>query len=65
MNTFILESEFSPKGDQQQAIDALTEGVHAGKRHQGVAGCHGLGKDVYHGERHCHDPEADVGRGAQ
>ncbi len=44
MNTFILESEFSPKGDQQQAIDALTEGVNAGKRHQVLLGVTGSGK---------------------
>ena len=44
MNTFMLESEFSPKGDQQQAIDALTEGVNAGKRHQVLLGVTGSGK---------------------
>ena len=44
MNTFKLESEFSPKGDQRQAIDALTEGVHAGKRHQVLLGVTGSGK---------------------
>ena len=46
MNTFILESEFSPKGDQQQAIDALTEGVNAGKQHQVLLGVTGSGKTV-------------------
>ena len=44
MNTFKLESEFSPKGDQQQAIDALTEGVNAGTRHQVLLGVTGSGK---------------------
>ena len=44
MNTFQLESEFSPKGDQRQAIDALTEGVNAGKRHQVLLGVTGSGK---------------------
>ena len=44
MNTFRLESEFSPKGDQRQAIDALTEGVNAGKRHQVLLGVTGSGK---------------------
>ena len=44
MNTFILESEFSPKGDQRQVIDALTEGGHAGKRHQVLLGVTGSGK---------------------
>lgn len=44
MNAFKLESDFSPRGDQQQAIDALTEGVHAGKRHQVLLGVTGSGK---------------------
>lgn len=44
MNEFRLESEFSPKGDQQQAIESLTEGVHAGKRHQVLLGVTGSGK---------------------
>ena len=44
MNTFKLESEFSPKGDQQQAIDALTQGVRAGQRHQVLLGVTGSGK---------------------
>ncbi len=44
VNPFILESEFSPKGDQHQAIDALTEGVEAGQRHQVLLGVTGSGK---------------------
>ncbi len=44
MNTFKLESEFSPKGDQRQAIEVLTEGVCAGKRHQVLLGVTGSGK---------------------
>ena len=44
MVAFTLESDFSPKGDQQQAIDALTEGVHAGKSHQVLLGVTGSGK---------------------
>ena len=44
MNTFRLESEFSPKGDQRQAFDALTEGVNTGKQHQVLLGVTGSGK---------------------
>ncbi|MDE0144541.1 MAG: excinuclease ABC subunit UvrB [Nitrospira sp.] len=44
MNAFKLESDFSPKGDQRQAIGALTEGVHASKRHQVLLGVTGSGK---------------------
>lgn len=44
MNKFTLYSEFSPKGDQVQAIEKLTEGVLAGKRHQVLLGVTGSGK---------------------
>ncbi len=44
MSKFILESEFSPKGDQGQAIAALTEGVNVGKKHQVLLGVTGSGK---------------------
>ena len=44
MSKFVLESEFSPKGDQSKAIAALTEGVHAGERHQVLLGVTGSGK---------------------
>ena len=44
MSKFILESEFSPRGDQGQAIAALVEGVNVGKRHQVLLGVTGSGK---------------------
>jgi len=44
MSHFILESEFSPKGDQGQAIVGLTEGVTLGKKHQVLLGVTGSGK---------------------
>lgn len=44
MSHFVLESEFSPKGDQSKAIAALTEGVNAGKKHQVLLGVTGSGK---------------------
>ncbi len=44
MSKFILESEFLPKGDQRHAIDALTEGVNAGTKHQVLLGVTGSGK---------------------
>jgi excinuclease ABC subunit B len=44
MNRFILHSEFSPKGDQIQAIDRLNQGVLSGKKHQVLLGVTGSGK---------------------
>ncbi|MHC1597030.1 MAG: DEAD/DEAH box helicase family protein, partial [Methermicoccaceae archaeon] len=41
---FALVSEFEPKGDQQQAIDALVEGVKSGAKHQTLLGVTGSGK---------------------
>ena len=44
MSKFILESEFSPKGDQRKAIDGLTDGVNDGATHQVLLGVTGSGK---------------------
>ncbi|HDT13800.1 MAG TPA: excinuclease ABC subunit B, partial [Candidatus Aminicenantes bacterium] len=44
MNAFQLRSEFTPKGDQVQAIERLTEGLTAGARHQVLMGVTGSGK---------------------
>ncbi len=44
MMSFRLESEFSPRGDQAQAIDKLTAGVRAGTRQQVLLGVTGSGK---------------------
>ena len=41
---FQLVSEFTPKGDQPQAIAALTRGVSQGKRNQVLLGVTGSGK---------------------
>jgi excinuclease ABC subunit B len=41
---FQLVTDFVPKGDQPQAIDALTEGLGAGQRHQVLLGVTGSGK---------------------
>jgi len=41
---FELVSEFEPKGDQPQAIDALVRGLEAGKRFQTLLGVTGSGK---------------------
>ncbi len=42
--TFLLTSDFVPKGDQVQAIDRLTEGLRSGARHQVLKGVTGSGK---------------------
>ena len=44
MNSFKLVSEFGPKGDQPQAIEALSEGVLEGAQHQVLLGVTGSGK---------------------
>jgi excinuclease ABC subunit B len=41
---FQLVSSFEPKGDQQNAIDSLSEGMKAGLRHQILLGVTGSGK---------------------
>src|SRR5438876_2778616 len=42
--TFRLRADFTPEGDQPQAIAALTEGVRAGTPHQVLLGVTGSGK---------------------
>ena len=41
---FILQSPFQPMGDQPQAIEELSEGVEAHRRHQVLLGATGTGK---------------------
>lgn len=43
-NKFELISDFSPQGDQPQAIDQLVEGVKMGEKHQTLLGATGTGK---------------------
>jgi len=44
MRRFELVSEFTPQGDQVQAIDRLSEGLESGERHQVLKGVTGSGK---------------------
>src|SRR5881628_1133903 len=44
MMSFRLESEFSPRGDQAQAIEKLTAGVRGGTKQQALLGVTGSGK---------------------
>lgn len=44
MEKFELHSEYTPKGDQPEAIDKLVSGVLAGKRAQVLLGATGTGK---------------------
>ena len=44
MDRFELVSDFSPKGDQPEAINALIEGLKAGKKFQTLLGVTGSGK---------------------
>ena len=44
MVEFKLVSDFTPKGDQPQAIEKLTKGIYEGKKHQTLLGATGTGK---------------------
>jgi excinuclease ABC subunit B len=44
MATFKLISQFGPQGDQQQAIEALVEGLKRGEKYQTLLGVTGSGK---------------------
>lgn len=43
-NGFELISEYSPQGDQPQAVEQLVEGIKMGKKHQTLLGATGTGK---------------------
>jgi excinuclease ABC subunit B len=44
MSVYNLVSDFKPKGDQPQAIDALVKGIEEGAKHQTLLGVTGSGK---------------------
>jgi len=44
MPVFNLKSEYEPAGDQPKAIEALTEGIKSGLKHQTLLGVTGSGK---------------------
>ena len=44
MTEFKLNSEFTPQGDQPQAIDGLVQGLNNGEKHQVLLGITGSGK---------------------
>tara|TARA_Y100001968_G_scaffold242752_1_gene226452 strand:+ start:11211 stop:13247 length:2037 start_codon:yes stop_codon:yes gene_type:complete len=44
MNNYILQSPYSPKGDQPEAISKLVKGVNKGKQYQTLLGATGTGK---------------------
>ena len=44
MNKFVLKSEYTPKGDQPEAIRKLVEGIRSNKKHQVLLGATGTGK---------------------
>ena len=49
MSVFQLNPEFSPQGDQAQAIAKLTKSLRAGNRHQTLLGVTGSGKTLAYG----------------
>ena len=44
MERFKLSADFTPKGDQEKAIAALSEGIERGEKHQVLLGVTGSGK---------------------
>ncbi len=44
MNSFNLNSEYTPRGDQQNAIDSLVKGLHEDQKFQTLLGVTGSGK---------------------
>ncbi|NLM89686.1 MAG: DEAD/DEAH box helicase family protein, partial [Candidatus Cloacimonetes bacterium] len=44
MQRFKLISDYTPSGDQPEAIEALIKGIEEGKRHQVLLGVTGSGK---------------------
>ncbi len=44
MDRFVLKSEFSPTGDQPEAIESLVQGLESGERMQTLLGVTGSGK---------------------
>ena len=41
---FEIHSDFQPRGDQPEAIDALVKGIESGMKHQVLLGVTGSGK---------------------
>ena len=53
MNRFKLVSEFGPKGDQPQAIEAFEQGCsERAPRLPSPSGCDRLWKNLHHGQCH-------------
>jgi len=46
VQSFVVESEYTPAGDQPQAIEALAAGLEAGERFQTLLGITGSGKSA-------------------
>ena len=59
MDHFELHSNYSPTGDQPQAIKELTDGILRGDKEQTR-----LGQDVYDGEHHRELQPSNAGSGA-
>ena len=47
---FKLHSEYTPTGDQPQAIEYLSKGIKEGKKFQTLLGVTGSRKNFYYGE---------------
>ena len=49
---FKLHSDYTPTGDQPQAIEYLSKGIQKGKKFQTLLGVTGSRKNLYDGKYH-------------
>ena len=61
----VIKSDFEPKGDQPQAIDAAGRGHPAPRPQPGAARRHRLGQDLHHGQGDRGHPAPGPDHGAQ
>ena len=65
MPKFEVVSEYTPSGDQPEAIEALSNGIEMGLDEQDPPGGHRLGQDLHHGQDHREGPAPHPGAGPQ
>ena len=57
---FDLHSEYTPTGDQPEAIKYLSEGIKSGKKFQTLLGVTGSRKNIYDGKYNKRSPKANT-----
>ena len=62
---FKLHSDYTPTGDQPQAIEYLSKGIQEGKKFQTLLGVTGSRKNLHHGKHHTKSSKANLGTSTQ